>query len=96
MSLDGYAPPVIFLMDGRALLVSYYDPLSIINRLWQLLSMVEAVEYTIHLLLGSQTTYALLPITSEQRLNVVAGIFGLFGWLILMVTIFLRYGDTDI
>lgn len=96
MTLWRYSPPFVFWVVGGAILVSYYGPVSILNPFRHLLSMVEAMRYAIQTMLGTQPPYQLFPIATEESLNTVAGIFGLAGWLTLMIVILVSYGATDI
>lgn len=96
MTLLNYAPPFLFWMAGGAILTSYYGPLAALNPFRHLLAMVEAMHFGIQTLLGSGTTYRLLPIATEQSLNAVAGFLGLAGWFALLVAIFVRYGVMEI
>ncbi|MFB6268269.1 MAG: hypothetical protein ABEI31_11465 [Halodesulfurarchaeum sp.] len=96
MSILRLTPPLVCWSAGGALLVSHYGPLAVVNPFRLLLAMVTALRYLVRSLLGVQVGYALFPITSEQSLNAVAGLFGLGGWVLLFVVIMLMEGAAKI
>ena len=96
MTLLRYSPPIVLWVIAGALLTSYYGPLAIANPFRHLLAMVEALRYLVVLFVGTQSTSPLLPIATEQSVNTVAGLFGLAGWLTLVIVILVREGAADI
>lgn len=92
MSLLRYTPPFLLWATGGAIIVSYYGPLSILNPFRHLLAMVETVRYIVGVMFYPQAPYPLFPVATEQSLNALAGLFGLAGWFVLMLAIFVRYG----
>ena len=96
MTFRKYSPPFFFWVVAGAILTSYYGPLATLNPFRHLVAMAQALQYLVHLFLGTQPLHRLFPIASEQSLNVLAGLFGLGGWLTLVIVILLREGAADL
>ncbi|MFB6153578.1 MAG: hypothetical protein ABEJ27_04940 [Halodesulfurarchaeum sp.] len=96
MTLFRLTPPLVLWVVGGALLVSQYGPLAILNPFRLLLAMVAALRYLVRSALGVEIGYSLVPITGEQSLNAVAGLFGLAGWILLLIVIMLVEGAARI